>query len=54
MTNYEKIKAMSVEEMVKLFSVYMDCGSCPMGVKCTTFRKCEELLKEELLQEAEE
>ena len=51
MTNYEKIKAMSAEEMEEKFSFDMDCGCCPMEVNCTTFQKCEKLLKEKLLQE---
>ena len=54
MTNYEKIKAMSVEEMAKAFNPYLECGGLPVCADCKSFRECEGRTKEFLLQEAEE
>ena len=56
MTNYEKIKAMSVEEMAKVLSG-LECVVCPASEECEkeeVGKTCDELLKEYLLQEAEE
>ena len=56
MTNYEKIKAMSVEEMADFMLQRFDCAACPKGVECTDFcgAGCKKLLTEYLLQEADE
>ena len=56
MTNYEKIKAMSVEEMAELFGRF-SCLACPVSLECekeVIGRTCDELVEEWLLQEAEE
>lgn len=35
MTNFERIKNMSVEELAQLFSEHITiCGSCPIKEKC--------------------
>ena len=65
MTNFEKIKAMSVEEMAEgLNSTLLDCGvnPCPARKLCdeekkdyrTPCRSCFELLKTWLESEAED
>ena len=56
MTNYEKIKVMSVEEMKEYIG---HRGICEIMCqeqygKCTDGRSCDECLEEWLLQEAEE
>ena len=55
MTNYEKIKAMSVEEMAKWFE-YMpdDCSSCPAHVVCGVGLSCVDTLIKWLESEVEE
>ena len=56
MTNYEKIKAMSVEEMARFLCDISDCYHCPMKNKCRnqTLIDCLDGLAEWLLKEAEE
>lgn len=65
MTNYEKIKAMSVEEMAKwVENIIVDCGIniCPARKLCdeehkdylTPCRSCFEILKTWLGSEVEE
>ena len=59
MTNYEKIKAMSVEEMVNYISDSLNvCEDCPAyrDETCDGLisRSCEEELAKWLLQEVEE
>ena len=56
MTNYEKIKAMSVEEMARFLCDIADCYQCPMKKKCRnqTLIDCLDGLAKWLLQEAEE
>lgn len=56
MTNYEKIKAMSVEEMAKVMRDHIDCRACPVYRTChSPFGvMCPQALEEWLLQEAEE
>ena len=59
MTNYEKIKAMSVEEMANYISDSVSaCEDCPAYRADTCdgmfSRMCEEELAKWLLQEAEE
>lgn len=56
MTNYEKIKAMSVEEMAEQINeITTDCDSCPAMEYCVVDHKtCEETIQEWLEQEVEE
>lgn len=56
MTNYEKIKAMSVEEMVEYIGHQSLCVIvCPDEYgKCTDGRSCDGCIEKWLLQEAEE
>ena len=49
-TNYERIKQMSVEEMATFFYHKFDCVVCPANdVRCLNY--CEKSLKEWLLSE---
>ena len=57
MTNYEKIKNMSVEEMaIFLYSYIADCEMCPAVESCKASREltCKERLFEWLESEVEE
>lgn len=56
MTNYEKIKAMSVEKMAFMLAGCMNCSFCPASEICDNdeYDGCEEHLEKWLLQEAEE
>lgn len=58
MTNFEKIKAMSVEEMAELVNDKVDseCSECPASDYCaaSTFTYCYEIIKEWLESEVEE
>lgn len=56
MTNYEKIKDMSVEEMARFMCDISDCYQCPIKNKCRiqTLIDCLDGLAEWLLKEAEE
>lgn len=56
MTNFEKIKAMSVEEMAKWFDeMSMECENCPAIKYCTVDHKtCEETIQGYLESEVEE
>lgn len=57
MTNYEKIKAMSVERMAMfLFRALPNCNNCPAEELCreNLGELCSTLLEKWLLQEAEE
>ena len=59
MTNYEKIKSMSIKKMVKfLYSFEMPCEVCPCNVddyKCTGSNdNCKKTLKDWLKAESEE
>ena len=40
MTNYEKIKAMSVEEMANAFYNIISCEDCPFINKCVKKYSC--------------
>ena len=55
MTNYEKIKAMSVEEMAEFFSIGMKCYVCPASMGCfeDDYGGCSDHLVSYLKQEAE-
>ena len=56
MTNFEKIKAMSVEEMVIfLYQNVADCDMCPATKSCeaSTELSCKERILEWLESEAE-
>jgi len=56
-TNYEKIKAMSVEEMAKGILDHINCIKCPADDECEkeiVGKSCIDTMKEWLLQEAEE
>lgn len=52
-TNYDRIKSMSVEEMVDFWVDMVDCDSCPVETYCKkpTFDSCKEKIKQWLLQE---
>ena len=57
MTNYEKIKAMSVDEMADAMANALDCAGCPTVSECrehAMIRNCKIKMKKWLLQEAEE
>lgn len=56
MTNYEKIKAMSVEEMAKLFGHNTICEYIQDNEKefCEAMESCSRCIEKWLLQEAEE
>ena len=58
MTNYEKIKSMSVDEMAKFLdhTFVLDCGVCPRRKNCATFipANCSKALKDWLKAESEE
>lgn len=56
MTNYEKIKAMSVEEMAHGMYKTLTCECCPTETECMgkAVSYCFYELKKWLLQEAEE
>lgn len=56
MTNYEKIKAMSVEEMVEgIRKTAKGCGNCPAREYCVLdFKTCEKTVQEWLESEVEE
>ena len=51
MTNYEKIKNMSVEEMAEFFKG--ECNFCALHGKCRDFNSCHEGHKQWLESEAE-
>ena len=58
MTNYEKIKQMSVEEFARWLAIEIggECYSCPAYDICTAGdgKTCESILKEWLESEVEE
>ena len=56
MTNYERIKAMSVEEMMDVLYDGLKAEACKMRCveECIKFEKCRDCVKALLLQEAEE
>lgn len=57
MTNFEKIKAMNIEEMAEELSFYIDCGLCPIGKDCTNKYPdlmCKDKIKILLKSEVEE
>ena len=55
MTNYDRIKSMSVEEMaefIERMTEYLEiCTVCPAYKMCDTHIKCGENIKQWLLQE---
>lgn len=55
MTNYEKIKAMSVEEMANEMRYHIECCACPAFRDCHSIfsERCPKCLEKWLLQEAE-
>ena len=58
MTNYERIKSMSVEEMAEFIEKMTEhleiCTRCPAYKMCDTHIKCGENIKQWLLQEVSE
>lgn len=55
MTNFEKIKNMSIEEMVKFFDANSSCDMCFNNYAvCSSRRKCVEGIKKYLESEVEE
>lgn len=53
MTNYEKIKAMSIDEMAMFLANYVACEYCPMENSCIAKAGCDELFKQWLESEEE-
>ena len=56
MTNIEKIKAMSTEEMARKLQRQWECFSCPIANYCITspILGCSEVIKEWLESEVKE
>ena len=55
MTNFEKIKNMSVEELAKIIWLYMNCRDCPIKTKCFPSQQtCVEVWEQWLKSEVEE
>lgn len=55
MTNFEKIKNMSVEELAKKIWLHINCADCPIKVKCFPSRKkCVEVWEQWLKSEVKE
>jgi hypothetical protein len=62
MTNFEKIKAMSVEEMANIFYNTISCEDCPIINRCIkrnggfegNYKKCKETVVEYLESEVKE
>ena len=59
MTNYEKIKSLSVDEMYKFLddNFTFSCETCPLGDKCSVIvysNECRKALKNWLRAESEE
>lgn len=47
MTNYEKIKNMSMAQMIKMLDSMTMCGSCPCyGNTCKHHTSCKDSIKE--------
>ena len=55
MTNYERIKSMSIEEMAEMLAWEVDCYECPAAINgCSSdFNKCAEQQKKWLESEVE-
>ena len=56
MTNFEKLKNMSVDEMVDKLDKVFNCNSCPIEVFCSENRKiitCKSVWEKWLKSEAE-
>ena len=55
MTNADRIRAMTDEELAKMFDEYVHCGKCPVREKCETLHsQCVNHLIKWLKQPAEE
>ena len=55
MTNYDRIKSMSVEEMVNiLYNEDLPCISCMAYDECDGTNNCQEKIKQWLLQEVKD
>ena len=56
MTNFEKIKAMGVEEMAEAMREELTCGYCPAFDNCkhTALANCKSKIQEWLESEVEE
>lgn len=55
MTNFQKIKEMSLEQLTDLLSSTVDCDTCPIEDFCNThptFLGCGETIKQWLQEEA--
>ena len=56
MTNFEKIKSMTIDEISEFLSNVVYCEMCPVSDFCdvdTTYQECPEKFKQWLLNEAE-
>ena len=54
MTNFEKIKNMTKEELAAFLSSKIDCSCCDATKECVTFRNCPKGISAWLDAEAEE
>lgn len=55
MTNEERIKSLSTEELAKKIWLYLNCADCPIKAKCfTSKKKCVEVWEQWLNSEVEE
>lgn len=53
MNNYEKIKAISIDEMAIFLANHVACEYCPMQKNCIAKNGCDELFKQWLESECE-
>lgn len=55
MTNEERIKSLSTEELAKKIWLYLNCVDCPIKSKCfSSKKKCVEVWEQWLKSEVEE
>ncbi len=54
MNNFEKIKAMSIDEMAEFIAENINCGSCCLtDTACSVDLECDEVVKQWLETESE-
>ena len=54
MTNFEKIKNMSIEELANLIFLWIDCTHCPIQLNCFPSENCIDVCKRWLKSEVKE
>lgn len=55
MNNFEKIKAMSIDEMAEFIAENINCGSCCLtDTACPVDLECDEVVKQWLQAESED